>query len=235
MACNIDKLRDLLDRRGLDAVLVRSKTMKGWMATQTGGGCSVVIDHEGAFLVLDGRYVAEAGEKEHDLVIDLLPSQSREALYDRLDRMARERGWRRLGLEGDETLARDYLRISRFVEEPVLLDDDMAILRAVKTDEEIDKIQRAVDVTDDIFATVVPQLRVGMTEFDISALLQYESIRRGAQKMAFDTICSIGEAHRLSPWPPHVPRAATRGSRDDGLWHPAGQLPVGHDEGLLHG
>lgn len=193
MARNIDKLRDLLDKRGLDAVLIRSKTMKGWMGTQTGSGCFVVIDHDGAFLVLDGRYVAEAREREHDLTIDLLPSQSREALYDRLERMARERDWRRLGLEGDETLAGDFLRISRFVEEPILLDDDMALLRAVKTDEEIDKIRHAVDVTDDIFASVVSQLRVGMTEFDISALLQYESIRRGAQRMAFDTICGIGE------------------------------------------
>ncbi len=193
MARNVDKLRSLLDQAGVDAILIRSKTMKGWMGTMTGSGCTVVVDQDDAMLLVDGRYVEEAREKEHDLVIELLPSQSADAIYKRLGELAGEKGWKSLGLESDETLADAYLEISRFVERPVLLGDKVARLRAVKTDEEIAKIQRAVDITDEIFSVVSSQLREGMTEYEISALLQYESVRRGAQKMAFDTICGIGE------------------------------------------
>lgn len=193
MARRVESFRRLLDERGLDALLVRSKTMKRWMGTLTGGGCSVVVTRDEALLVLDGRYEAEAREREHDLEVVLLPSQSGEALWEWLGGAAHKRSWESLGLEGDVTLAETYLRAQSVVERPVLLDGDMARLRMVKEPWEIERIQRAVDVTDEIFASVTSQLRVGMTEYEISALLQYESIRRGAECMAFDTICATGE------------------------------------------
>lgn len=197
MARHLEDLRGLVERRGLDALLIRSKATKRWMGTMTGGGCSVVVTPTEALLLLDGRYVTEARQKEHDLTIDLLPSQSGSALWVRLRELAALRGWQSLGLEGDVTLAATYLTAQTVVPRPVLLDDDMARLRMVKTPEEVAHLQAAVDMADDVYAAVVPQLHVGMTEFEVSALLQYESVRRGAEKMSFDTIVSSGERTAL--------------------------------------
>lgn len=197
MARHIEDMRALLDQEELDAVLICSKAMKRWMGTLTGGGCFVLIAADDMRLLLDGRYITEAREQEHDLVIDLLPSQSSCNLWIRLKELAFQQGWKRIGLEGEATSAETYQTAQQFVEEPVLLTDQMARLRMIKTPDEVIHLQASVELADDVFAAVVPKLRVGMTEHEVSALLQFESVRRGAEKMAFDTIVAAGERTAL--------------------------------------
>ena len=198
MAQHIADIRGLLGERGLDAVLLRSKAMKRWMQTLTGSGCSVVIARNGAWLIVDGRYIAEARSHERDLEIRPLPTQTGSALFTDLATLAREQGWHALGVEADATLASQYLMLRDCADDIVLLGDEIAELRARKTDEEISALQRAVEVTDEVFATVASQIHAGMSDFEISALLQYDSVRRGAERMSFDTIVAIG-AHTAHP------------------------------------
>ncbi|NYC52888.1 Xaa-Pro aminopeptidase [Clostridium beijerinckii] len=82
----------------------------------------------------------------------------------------------------------------------ILLDEEIADLRIVKQQEEIDIMQEAVDITDDIYKKVLGNIHVGMTEYEISALVQYYSIVQGAQQMSFDTIVTTGERTAFSTW-----------------------------------
>lgn len=78
-----------------------------------------------------------------------------------------------------------------------LLDDDIMNLRIIKDDEEIKAMKKTIALTDEIYAKVLKHIKVGMTEYEISALVQYYSIAAGAQQMSFDTVVSSGERTAL--------------------------------------
>ena len=69
MAKRINKIQEFLDEKDIDALLIKSKTVKKWMNTMTGSGCQVLITKEHGYLIVDGRYITEAKEKEHDLAL----------------------------------------------------------------------------------------------------------------------------------------------------------------------
>ena len=64
MAKRINKIQEFLDEKDIDALLIKSKTVKKWMNTMTGSGCQVLITKEHGYLIVDGRYITEAKEKE---------------------------------------------------------------------------------------------------------------------------------------------------------------------------
>ena len=191
MARGIDKLRKLINDKNLDVLLIRSKTNKKWIDTLTGSGCFLLITKDDCLLLVDGRYIAMASS-EHDFTVVLLDSQSISAFYSKLEQIAKDRGWNTIGVEGATTNASSYLVLNNIFDDVVLLDDEIDRCRMVKTPLEIKKIQQAVELGDDCFLSVLDKIKPYMTENEISALLSYEAISRGAQKMSFDTIIASG-------------------------------------------
>ncbi len=198
MAKRIDKIQNYLNTHEMDALLIRSKTMKKWLSTMTGGGCTVLVTKKQGYLILDGRYLTEAREKEHDLTIELIEpykgkSTCNEVVKEILDRNNCEV----LGVEADATSVKEYDKLQTLKVKIVMLDEEIPEMRMIKDDEEIAAVQKAIDITDEIYEKVIHQLRVGMSEYEINALLQYYSFSAGAQQMSFDTIVSTGERTAL--------------------------------------
>lgn len=80
--------------------------------------------------------------------------------------------------------------------------------RAVKTADEVEAMRRAGAVTEAAFADVLPQLKIGMTELDIIAEVDYQLKRHGALGPSFTTsLYNSGPNHpllfgqRLATWP----------------------------------
>lgn len=63
MAKRLKKLQKFLEDEKLDALLIKSKTMKKYMDTLTGSGCQVLILKDAAYLIVDGRYITEAKQR----------------------------------------------------------------------------------------------------------------------------------------------------------------------------
>ena len=74
---NIYLLQDLLNDLAVDALLLKSKTIKSWLGVLNGSGCSIIVSRKYQGLLVDQRYFAEAKEKEHDLTIELLINLSK--------------------------------------------------------------------------------------------------------------------------------------------------------------
>jgi Xaa-Pro aminopeptidase len=70
--------------------------------------------------------------------------------------------------------------------------DYVSRLRVSKTAAEIEAVARALHVTDLAFNDVAPRLRPGMTEREVSWLLEKAMRRHGAQGPAFETIVAAG-------------------------------------------
>ena len=188
MANYIDKVQNMLENSQNDAVVLKSATMKKYLNTLTGSGCQIVITKDKGYLFLDGRYLEEAKEREHDLEIHLIQEN---AISD-ISKTLKACGCRKLALEDASTSVKMYQAYAQEGFELSLWSDELGLLRIRKEEEEIQKIQLAVDMADEILVKVKDKIHIGMSENEISALLHYYAISMGAQKMSFDTIVSSG-------------------------------------------
>lgn len=205
---HIERVRAELSRIDCDALLVTSRTMKKYLGTLTGSGCRPLITRNHAYLMLDGRYVNEAREKEG--VLELVEHEQGESYLKHVRRLLSAEGLHTLGIEADQVAVGEYRALLELGFDICLLDDEIKLMRIVKDAYEIAAVQRAVDLTEEIYQEVLFELHIGMTEFEISALLHYHAIRRGAQRMAFDTIVCTGPRSALPHGRPTA-RAVERG------------------------
>ena len=174
MAKRINKIQEFLDEKDIDALLIKSKTVKKWMNTMTGSGCQVLITKEHGYLIVDGRYITEAKEKEHDLEIILHnPHLTGRNYLGTVEEILKKENCKTLGVEAYQVLVKEY--------------QEIAHLRIVKEDEEIEAMKKSIAITDEIYQKVIDHIHAGMSEYEISALVQYYSIAAGAQQMSFDT------------------------------------------------
>lgn len=198
MAKHIKKLQKYLEEQQLDAILLQSKTMKKYVVTLSGSGCQILVTRDQGYLLVDGRYILEARAIEHDLQIILTEPNCRGKHYlDIVKEIMEKHQFVTLGAESSQMLIKEYHAIKKLGFKIHLLDKEIAFLRICKDTEEISAMKEAVRITDEIYAKVLHKLYIGMSEFEISALLQYYAIKAGASQMSFETIVSSGERSAL--------------------------------------
>lgn len=194
MAKRIEKIQKFLIDRKLDAILLKSKTMKKYLATMTGSGCQLLLMRDTGYLILDGRYLAEAKALEHDLEIILHePHKTGRNYLGTVEELLKKHHCQSLGVESSAMLIKEYEQVKELGVDLQLLDKELDMLRIQKEEDEIAIMKEAIRITDEIYAKVLTHLHIGMSEYEISALLQYYAIAAGASQMSFDTIVGSGE------------------------------------------
>jgi len=68
----------------------------------------------------------------------------------------------------------------------------MIPLRSVKTKWEIEQMQKAIDVTGDGITNIIKKSKIGMMEYELEAILQFEVTRNGLKHMGFKPIIAAG-------------------------------------------
>jgi len=63
----------------------------------------------------------------------------------------------------------------------------IARLRAIKDTDELRAMRAVASLTDDVYATILPQIQPGITEREIAAAIAREGRRRGAETVSFPT------------------------------------------------
>lgn len=198
----LEKLRNLLRERNLDAVIVYDELNLRYLTgiAFTDGFCFITQDN--AYLVTDFRYYEIAQKDAAEGFRVLIPDDRTSFLHSVIS----ENCVKTLGFEGAALSFTRYKRLSdefkeiEFVDIGELIDE----LRRVKTDGEIQKIQKAQDITDKAFSHILSAIKPEiMTEIDVAAELEYFMRKNGAEGLAFDTIAVSGDA---SSMPHGVPR-----------------------------
>jgi len=110
-----------------------------------------------------------------------------------------ECGAKKVGFEGSSVSYTDYVG---FVEkypcvEFVNIKDTIENIRQLKTDAEIEKMQKAQDIADAALSDLLGIITTEMTELDVAVELEYRMRKRGAEGISFDTIAVSGDASAL--------------------------------------
>lgn len=174
----------------VDAVLVTRAVNVRYLSGFTGSNGQLLVGPEAAVLLTDPRYEEQSRREVPDLPREIYADDAAEAL----GRACRNLGARRVGFEAADLTYERYRRLSALEGvELVPLEDEVGRLRWAKDPEEIRLIERAQEIADEAFESVIGKLAEGVTEREVALELEAAMRRAGAERVGFGTIVAFGE------------------------------------------
>ncbi len=191
----IEKLRNKMKEIGVDAVIVFDELNQHYLSDFEFTDGFLLITERKAYLVTDFRYyemALKAVDKEFEI---LMPEDRTEFINKALA----EDECSVLGFEGGSVSYSVYKSYCekhphiKFESIGSVIED----IRQIKDASEIEKMQRAQDITDKAFSHILSMITPDMTELDVAVELEYAMRKNGASAFAFSTIAVSGDASSL--------------------------------------
>ncbi|MEE0776630.1 MAG: Xaa-Pro peptidase family protein [Bacillota bacterium] len=188
----LEKLREKLAEKKLGGIFLHQRENVLYLTGFTGSTGGAYITQEHAWVLVDSRYTEQAGQQCPDF--EIVPV---------------DRPWYFQSLVKDETTVgfeEDDLTVAIFEEMKEKLPNSVSLvpgaslvkeLRMYKDPEELEKLQRAVDIADDAFHHILPFIKEGVMEVDIANELDFYMRTQGATGPSFDFIVASGERSAL--------------------------------------
>ncbi len=191
----LEKIRESMRLGGFDAVIVLDELNQHYLSDFAFTDGFLLISLKSAYLVTDFRYFEMAQKSASTEFEILMPADRRAFINEALS----ADGVKTIGFEGGSV---SYATQRRYAENhPAFTFVDIGSmieeLRQVKTPDEIEKMQKAQDITDKAFSHILGVLSTDMTELDVAVELEYTMRKLGASGFAFDTIAVSGDGSAL--------------------------------------
>jgi len=209
IAARIAQCRAEMAKRKLPAYVITQHMDTFYMTGFTGEDSAVMVTPRAVHIISDSRF-----EEVIDVEVPWARKHMRKGqLVDEIGKVCHRLKLDRLAFQPDgltvETHAtlRKLAKPTRLVKAPSITNQ----MRRCKDAVELEATQKAITVAQDAFKATRRKIRVGQTEQEIAARLEYEMRRRGATGPAFDTIVAVG----ASASRPHAlpgPRQVKKGS-----------------------
>ena len=191
----VQRLRDRLRELEFESILISSADNRRYLSGFAGSAGYLLISAEDAVLATDFRYVEQAGEQAPDFRVERIGGD-----LDWFPTLAADVGVRRVAFEGQEMTVSFHQALEKAIEraggpdrpELVPSNDLVDRLRAVKDEEEIGLLTRAVEIADQAIDTVAPTMEPGVTEAEVAWELEKAMREAGAESLAFDIIVGAG-------------------------------------------
>ena len=200
-AGRVARLRELMEARGYDAVILRNNPDLRWLT-----GAERTFDDEvahTAFITVDGQWL-HTDSRYFNTFCERLGADTVWQLDEQIvdpaawaAGRARENRCRVVAVEDTCTLAffdafqQECAHVGIACMTP-RLHGDICDLRMVKDAEEVDLMRRAQEVTDAAFTHICGFIKCGMTEQDIRVELENYMLTHGADGLSFGTIIAAG-------------------------------------------
>ena len=189
------RLRERLQEKELDAMLVSTPENRRYLSGFSGSAGYLLISEEDAILGTDFRYVEQAGRQAPDFRVQRIA-----ATLAWFPELAAELGVKRVGFESQNMTVAAHSAFTKAVEEsetsnrPELVATTEVVdqLRALKDEEEMEMLSKAVEIADEAFEQVAPTVEPGVAERDVAWELEKAMRDLGADSVSFDIIVGAG-------------------------------------------
>ena len=181
-----------LDAYQLDALCITSQPGEYYAVGLKGEGV-VLVTRQGCHYFTDSRYIELAQNTVTNADVTMVtPHQDHLALASLV---LEHYGLKRVGIE------EAYLTVERWQKMKTTFPADTELvpagkllteLRSAKTEEELAVMQKAQDITDQVFAEICDFLHAGVTESEVAAQLTYLQMKHGAEGNSFPPIVASG-------------------------------------------
>ena len=184
-----DRLRSLLRRKNLDAVLFMSLENIRFLCGFTGSDGALIYGTEEAVFLSDSRYEEQAGGEVRGAVF-----QRYRKKIEGIARSLRALRVKRLGFEASALTWETYQRLKEHLSRVTLvpLAAEISGLRARKEPAEIEKIRRAIQIASESFLDTLSRLKPGVREKTAGDFLEFRMKRKGGEGPSFPIIVASG-------------------------------------------
>lgn len=199
-ADRLDRVRAILAERGLDGYLVHDRREQYWLTGFTGEDGATLVTPRAVMLLTDGRF-DEAADREAPWARKVIrKARGPESIIKEL----RKARLKKVGFDPDHVSVQLYGALRKLAKPIELVASAGVItpLRATKDRHELDAIRVAIRIAEQAFKRFMKTIRLGQTEREMKARLEYEMARLGATEPAFGTIVAIGENGSLPHYEP---------------------------------
>ncbi len=157
----------------------------------------VVITKENAYMLVDFRYIEDAEKR-----VSHIPVLSYTSPYKKIGEVLKAEDINTILLERNNVTLSGY---DNFVKELKDFEFDatdrlsqcISDMRIVKSECEMEKLRKAQKIAEEAYLELLDFIKIGMTEKEISAKLEYLMKTKGAEKVAFDLITVTGKKTSL--------------------------------------
>ncbi len=223
----LNKLRKALGRKDRFPYFVSNLTNIYYLTGFEGTYANILIDEDKTYFITDSRYT----EYATSLLPDSIEIHQQEtSLNSTLKELLKNKHKRRLYVEQITPLS-GFLSLKQELKNIKILpaEDEIALLRIIKDENEILNIKKAVNLSDKCFNHLLKIIKPGIIEWDIAVEIEYFYRKNGCRKSSFDSIVASGKG---SSMPHHITSMAKKIENNDILLIDMGCLLNGYNSDL---
>lgn len=181
---------DILKRFKLDAIVFTDLANIRYLSGFTGSDAVLFASKDQSCFLTDSRYSSQAkGEVRADEI------RQYSAKLDGIISFAKERGYKRLGFEAENLSCASLNSLKLRAGDGILwvpLDEELKPLRSLKASYEIDALEEAAKIAAESFDEILPMIKPGVSEREVSLALEFAMKRRSGEEKSFDIIVASG-------------------------------------------
>ena len=203
----LDNLRKEMKDLALHGVLITSKNNCNYISGFTGSNGYILITLDEAYLFTDSRYIDQARSQMKDWNIKPIMKDFvcvREILFEIKKSIKNDVSFT-MGFESKHISFDDFSRLKNAIDEIVSLQpltDLLESIRAIKDSDEICNLSKSVALADNIMQKILNKVAPGVSELEISNLIDYYIVKSAAEGVSFPSIVATG---LNSAFPHHMP------------------------------
>lgn len=200
----MSKTSNLYQQVCLDAIVVLAESNTFYLSGYASSNCQIVLTANTNYFITDMRYYLEATAKIGN-VFEVVATKG--DMYASISDILAKNNAHTVGWDNnisyDNGIALIIALGDKFCLTPIA--DQIAKVREVKTQDEIDKIIIAQRATEMAFDKIIKDIKLGVTEIEIGAKLEYYMLSQGCE-LAFESIVAFGKNTAC----PHYHRGETQ-------------------------
>lgn len=183
-------VREKFCNRLIDGILFNDISNIRYLTGFTGSEGVLLLSAADARLLVDGRYITQAGAEVQGISIIQCANK-----MNGIERAAKELGLTKIGFETACMTVEMHQALTQMLPQTkfVALPDELRMLRACKDENEIDLMKKAAAIASGALVSLARDLKPGWTEQETALHLEMTARRSGAEHVAFETIVASGE------------------------------------------
>ena len=206
MQHRIDAVRKQFRKLGISNFIVTKFENQAYsniryLCGYTGSFGILLITRKNAYFLTDGRYVNQAKEeiKGAEVIIYSNRGMDGNVFVNEFKHNSRIKFRGKTGIEGKANTPLFYQNMRQTFPnvDLVLTENVVEDIAAIKEEREIVAFKKASQITDKVFAEILPLVKPGISEKELSAEISYRHMMHGADKNSFDSIVASGPRSAL--------------------------------------
>ncbi|MEB8264318.1 M24 family metallopeptidase [Mammaliicoccus sciuri] len=189
----INKLREVMNEKGLEAVVILSPYNRRYLSGFTGTSGSLLITQDKSLLITDFRYIQQANDQAQDFEV----INQEGPMLSKINDLIKEGQYKNVGVESHLITYNEYQALNTDAVELSSIESVIETIRMVKDEFEIKLIQKAADIVDETYAHILKWVKLGMTENEVNNEMEMFMRSKGATCSSFDTIVASGHRGAL--------------------------------------